>query len=106
MAERFPPTPEPPEKNGFNPNATIPFGVTTEHLYEAMNEFTNFVQFIDAQLRTQDMAGFEDILMATNFNSMVGEFMARTIPKYCRSVARNKYRNGHPDLLPAGKYPN
>jgi hypothetical protein len=106
MAERFLPAPEAPEPDGFNPHATIPFGVTTEHLYQSMKEFTTFVQFIDAQLRAQAMARFEDILMAANFNSMVGEFLARTIPKYCRSVVKNNRHNGHPDILPAGKYPN
>jgi hypothetical protein len=29
-----------------------------------------------------------------------------TIPKYCSSLARNTYHNGHPDLLPAGLFPN
>jgi hypothetical protein len=36
---------------------------------------------------------------------MVGEFMSATIPKYCKTLAKNTYHNGHPDLLPAGKYP-
>jgi hypothetical protein len=106
MAERFLPAPEPPEPDGFNPHATIPFGVTTAHLYDSMKEFTTFVGFIDTQLRAQKMARFEDILMAANFNGMVGEFMSRTIPKYCRSVVKNNRHNGRPDILPAGKYPN
>jgi hypothetical protein len=106
MAEQLLPAPEPPEQDGFNPQASIPFGVTTEHLYESMKEFTTFVGFIDAQLRAQKMARFEDILMAANFNGMVGEFMTRTIPKYCRTVVKNSRHNGHPDILPAGKYPN
>ena len=106
MAERFLPAPEPPDKTGFNPKATIPFGVTTEHLYESMKEFTGFVELIDFQLRAQQMARFEDILMAANFSSLVGEFMSRTIPKHCKTVVKNNHHNGHPDILPAGKYPN
>jgi hypothetical protein len=43
--------------------------------------------------------------MPANFSSIVGEFMGATIPKYCRTIVRNKYHNGHPDMLPAGKYP-
>jgi hypothetical protein len=31
--------------------------------------------------------------------------MSATIPKYCRTVAKNNYHNGHPDILPAGIYP-
>ncbi|MGA8557588.1 MAG: hypothetical protein WB630_24505 [Candidatus Acidiferrales bacterium] len=82
------------------------FGVTLEHIFMSMKDFVVFMRFIDTELRLQQMAPFEDTLMAANFNIMVGDFMARTIPKYCMAVVRNKYRNGHPDILPAGKYPN
>jgi hypothetical protein len=69
-----------------------------------MKEFTDFLGFIDTQLCTKEMARFEDMLMPANFSSMVGEFMTATIPKYCTSVVKNMYHNGHPDILPAGKY--
>ncbi len=42
--------------------------------------------------------------MPANFSSMVGEFMSATIPKYCKTLAKNTYHNGHPDLVPAGKF--
>ncbi len=41
------------------------------------------------------------MLMSANFSSIVGEFMSATIPKYCGSLAKNRYHNGHPDLVPA-----
>jgi hypothetical protein len=31
--------------------------------------------------------------------------MNSSIPKYCSSVVKNKYHNGHPDILPAGHFP-
>lgn len=108
MASHSPSLPEPqsPEADGFNPRAVIPFGLTTEHLYNSMKDFTTFLGFIDNQLRRDDMNSFEDMLAAANFNSMVGEFMARTIPRHCKALVRNNHRSGQPDLLPAGKYPN
>ena len=39
------------------------------------------------------------------FSSMVGEFVASSIPKYCKTVVKNNYHNGHPDLVPSGKFP-
>ena len=30
--------------------------------------------------------------------------MLATIPKYCTRLAKNTYHNGHPDLVPAGKF--
>jgi hypothetical protein len=31
--------------------------------------------------------------------------MGAALPKYCKTVVRNKYHNGHPDILPASHYP-
>lgn len=98
--------PEIPDAKGFNPNAVLPFGLTTKHIQNAMIEFTEFLGFIDTQLVTKGMERFEDMLMPANFSSMVGEFMTASIPKYCKTIVKNTYHNGHPDMLPAGKYEN
>ncbi len=44
-------------------------------------------------------------MMAANFSSLVGEFLGATIPKYCATLVKNRYHNGHPDLLPTGRFP-
>ena len=44
--------------------------------------------------------------MPANFSGMVGEFMVSSIPKYCSNVVKNRYHNGHPDLLPAAHFLN
>jgi hypothetical protein len=90
----------------FNSNADLPYGLEIEHIYSAMNEYINFLSFINQQLNTKGIERFESMLMQANFSSMVGEFMGSTIPKYCKTIVKNKYHNGHPDLLPAGMYPD
>jgi hypothetical protein len=96
--------PEIPQENDFNAKAVIPFGVTVQHIQSAMVEFTEFLGFIDTQLCTKGMERIEDMLMPANFSSMVGEFMTASIPKYCPTIVKNTYHNGHPDMVPAGKY--
>jgi hypothetical protein len=96
--------PELPDTKGFNPKAIIPYGVTVQHVRNAMVEFAEFLGFIDTQLCTKGMERFEDMLMPANFSSIVGEFMTASIPKFCPRVVKNTYHNGHPDLLPAGRY--
>jgi hypothetical protein len=98
--------PEVPLRKDFNNKAKIPFGVTVDHVYAAMKEFTDFLGFIDTQLGAKDMLRFEEMLMPANFSSMVSEFMTATIPKHCKTVVKNTYHNGHPDILPAGKHKN
>jgi hypothetical protein len=94
--------PYPVESNGFNSQAVIPYGCTIEHIRLAMADFINFLSFINQQLHLRDLERLETMLMPANFSSMVGEFMVSGIPKYSPSIVKNKYHNGHPDLLPTG----
>lgn len=103
--ERLACIPEPVDPNGFNPDAELPYGLTTQHLYQAMTEFVDFLGFINQQLHTKGIQRLETMLMPANFSSMVGEFMTSTIPRHCRSLVKNQYHNGHPDLIPTGYFP-
>lgn len=97
--------PVPINPHGFNPIAQIPYGVKVDHIRKAMGEFIDFIGFINGQLHTKKMERLESFLMPANFSSIVGEFMGAAIPKHCKTVIRNKYHNGHPDIVPAGHYP-
>jgi len=90
----------------FNPRAQIPYGLTVAHLCAAMNEFIDFIGFINQQLNGRKIERLETMLMPANFSSIVGEFMTSAIPKHCPTLAKNGYHNGHPDLVPKGRFPN
>lgn len=93
------------KRNGFNENCRLPYGLTTDHLYNAMVDFVEFLGFINQQLYSKGFPRLESFLMPANFSSLVGEFMNLTIPRYCSSLVKNGYHNGHPDLLPDGRFP-
>lgn len=97
--------PDPLDAAGFNPSAKIPFGVEVGHVASAMSDFIEFSTVIDRQLHAKAMPSLENTMMQANFSSLVGEFIAARIPHHCPTVARNSYHNGHPDILPIGKYP-
>lgn len=90
----------------FNPQAHIPFGCTIEHVYAAMREFEDFLGFINQQLNSRAIERLETMLMSANFSSIVGEFVAGSLPKHCPTLVRNRYHNGHPDLIPAQTFAN
>jgi hypothetical protein len=98
-------TPEPVASEGFNQNTVLPYGLTTSQLHAAMSEFTNFLGFINTQLQTKEIERLETMLMPANFSSMVGEFMGSSIPKHCPTLVKNQYHNGHPDMIPKGRFP-
>src|SRR2546423_10079893 len=99
-------TPHHVHPDGFNPKTKLTYVLTAEHLRAAMNDFTNFIGFINRQLHSREIERLESMLMPANFSSIVGEFMSSSIPKYCPRLARNQYHNGHPDLIPKGRFPN
>ncbi|HVC62214.1 MAG TPA: hypothetical protein VND19_17860 [Acetobacteraceae bacterium] len=94
-----------PDIRDFNRHAIIPYGVTVDHIAAGMKEFTDFLGFINTQLHTRQIPRLKTMLMPANFSFIVGEFMTSAIPKYCRTIVKNAYHNGHPDMIPAGKYP-
>jgi len=104
--ETFACVPEPLNTDGFNKIAKIPYGCTIDHIKAAMQNFIDFLNFINVQLSTKKIQRLESFIMPANFSSLVGEFMTATIPKHCPTLVKNKYHNGHPDMLPKGKFKN
>ena len=98
-------TPKPVVAEGFNPNCRLPYGLRVEHVAAAMREFVDFLGFVNQQLHGRGIPRLESTMMAANFSSLVGEFVGGAIPRHCSGLARNRYHNGHPDLLPKGEYP-
>jgi hypothetical protein len=94
------------DANGFNQSVNLPHGLQLNHLQSAMNDFLSFIGFVNVQLHTKQIERLESMLMPANFSSIVGEFMSSTIPKHCSSIVKNRYHNGHPDLIPATMFPN
>jgi hypothetical protein len=94
------------DANGFNHSVELPYGLQINHIQSAMNDFLSFIGFVNAQLHTKQIDRLESMLMSANFSSIVGEFMSSTLPKYCSSIVKNRYHNGHPDLIPTAMFPN
>jgi hypothetical protein len=95
-----------PHPDGFNKKCVLPYGLKPSHVGSAMGEFVNFIGFVNQQLNTKGIQRMETMLMPANFSSMVGEFMSANIPNFCTTLAKNKYHNGHPDMVPKGHYKN
>ena len=97
-------SPIPLDNGAFNAAADLPCGLKTSHIKKAMSDYLDFIGFVNLQLNSRRLPRLESFLMPANFSSIVGEFMSATIPKYCPTLAKNMYHNGHPDLVPKGKF--
>jgi hypothetical protein len=99
-------TPVPVDPAGFNTNAVIPFGCKPEHIKKAMQDFENWLGLVNGLMNERKLPRLETMLMPANFSSIVGEFAVSSIPKYCPTVVKNAYHNGHPDIIPTGRFEN
>jgi hypothetical protein len=97
--------PAPVDPKGFNPKAQLPFGLTTEHVRKAMEDFIAFLTIVNGSLAGKDLPRLESILMAANFSNTVGDFIISAVDKHCPTLAKNRYHNGHPDLIERGRHP-
>ncbi len=88
----------------FNPNCVIPYRCTVNDIRQGMEDFIDFLGFINQQLYSRNLARLESMLMPASFSSLVGEFMHLGITKYCKTLVKNRYHNGHPDLIPVNTY--
>lgn len=89
----------------FNPKADLPFALKVEEVQAAMQEFLGLLGVVNSAMGQHGYPRLESMLMPANFSSIVGEFMCAGIPKFCKTLAKNRYHNGHPDLVPAGRFP-
>ena len=56
-------TPRSIDRNDFNPNAELPYGCTTGHLYGAMTDFIEFLGFINQQWAHPLVGGESDMAL-------------------------------------------
>ncbi|WP_071515926.1 hypothetical protein [Geitlerinema sp. PCC 9228] len=94
-----------PDPQKFNSQAKLPYGLTVDNIKSVLEEYVDFLSFINSQLHTRKIPRLESFLMPATFSGIVGEFMNFSIPKYCNSLVKNQYHNGHPDLIPINVFP-
>ena len=98
--------PYPAQRERLNPACQLPYELDADHVYQSMVDFVDFLGFINKQLYDREFPRFENFLMPASFSSLVGEFMNITVPKYCPTLVKNRFHNGHPDLIPPGVFPD
>jgi len=98
-------TPIPLVPAGFNKNAVLPYGLTTDNIAAAMSDFLEFLRVVNHRLYAAQIQRLECFMMPANFSTLVSEFMSSRIPGHCPKLAKNNYHNGHPDVIPWGMFP-
>ncbi|HZP82651.1 MAG TPA: hypothetical protein VFB21_13510 [Chthonomonadaceae bacterium] len=79
--------------------AGLPFGVTTDQIAAAVNDFYLMFHDINKYTVERDYGRLEKLMREATFSDFVGESLTRALAKSCLSLKRNLWNNGYPDLL-------
>jgi len=87
----------------FNPEAELPYGVTSEEVKIAIQEFYEFYGDLNQFLLAEDHGRIEIILRANNaLSDFVGNAATEELAKASDALIINQKQDGFPDILPVG----
>lgn len=93
-----------PLSGQINGAAQLPYGLQTDHVLGAMQDFLEFVKMVNVALAQGQVKPMEQLFMPAMFSGIVSEFVAGRIPAHCATLVKNRYPNGFPDLIPKARY--
>lgn len=90
----------------FNPLLPLPYNLRMADVQLAMQDVYDFFYDVNTHLQERHLPRLDDTLRKAIMSGVLSDMMTESIAKHSRSLTPNRYHNGHPDLLPVGRYPN
>ncbi len=84
----------------WNQAPRLPYGLEVEEVRLAVESIYDFLHAINGALEQHDLGLFENLALGNTFSGLLSEVLVKSIAKHSKTLARNSYVGGHPDLLP------
>lgn len=85
----------------FNPNAGLPYGVSSEEVSTAIKEFYDFYGDLNEFLLREEHGRIETLLRANNaLSDFIGNIATEELSNASDDLITNQKQDGFPDLLP------
>jgi len=95
-----------PKRENFNSHAQLPFQLRLEDFEIAMQDVYDLFFDVNTGLLEKGLERLDDFLRPAIMSGLLSDLLTASMAKHSRSLAQNKYFNGHPDLVVKGAYPN
>lgn len=89
---------------GFDQQLDLPYGLRVAEVRAALEDVYDFLYNVNTFLTRKGWERLEETLMAATFSGVISEMLVQSISKQSKSVVKNQYHNGRPDLVPRGHY--
>lgn len=85
----------------FNPDATLPYGVTPEEVADAIKEWYDLYNGLNNYLHEEGHHSIENLLRANNaLSDFVGDILTDNLAEASDQLVKNQKQDGFPDILP------
>lgn len=94
-----------PNADGFNRSAVLPYALRTADFELAMQDIYDLLADINSALLRRDLRRLEETVRPAVFSGILSDAITSAVARHSRVLTANQFHNGHPDLIPEGKYP-
>jgi hypothetical protein len=93
-------------KEKFNPALALPFESRIDDFRMAMQDTYDFFFDVNSHLTNKGLQRLDDMLRPAIMSGVLSDMLTASLAKHSRTLAENRYFNGHPDLIVRGVYAN
>lgn len=90
----------------FNSHAQLPYELRLKDFEIAMQDIYDFFYDVNLLFQRKGLPRLDDELRPAILSGMLSDMLTASLARHSRSLTHNRYFNGHPDLIVAGRYPN
>lgn len=95
-----------PDPGCFNEAALLPYELRRLDFQLAMQDIYDLLFDINSALVARDLPRLEETVRPAIFSGILSDGLAASLARHSRALTVNRFHNGHPDLIPRGRYIN
>ena len=95
-----------PDLDRFNEGAVLPYELRLVDFQMALQDLYDLLFDLNVALTSHGLRRLEETVRAAIFSGVLSDALAAALARHSRVLTENRFHNGHPDLIPRGRYPN
>src|ERR1700688_2487814 len=95
-----------PDPTKFNRDSSLPFQLRLKDFELAMQDVYDFFFDVNILLIGKGLQRLDDMLRPAIMSGVLSDMLTASLSKHSRTLVKNGFFNGHPDLVVQGRYPN
>ena len=95
----------PADPQGLRTEQELPYSLRSQDVMRTVEDLHDLLHEVDSMLHEKGFDRMEELLDPAGFSGFLSRSTVDCLDRLSRTLVRNTYHNGYPDLLPSGFYP-